>query len=112
MRESHEVIDHQKNGERVKEDARFKDLLDRLRKQSPEQIQRLQEFLDNLPSLAPYPPKQGHKFAAERGRISVTLDSNLLKLLEEKRQSVGLSMSRMVETAVWIYFNQPPLSFQ
>lgn len=98
--------------ERIRDDPKFQDLLDRLRKQSPEQLQRLQEFLDNLPSVAPYPPRQGHKFTADRDRISVTIDANLLKLLEKKRKSLGLSMSRMVETAVWKYFDQPPLSFE
>jgi hypothetical protein len=98
--------------ERIRNDPKFQDLLDRLRKQSPEQLQRLQKFLDNLPSLAPYPPKKGHKFVADRDRVSVTIDCNLLKLLEDKRKTLGLSMSRMVETAVWKYFDQPPLSFE
>lgn len=111
MNESAEARDDPTD-EMVRDDPRFQDLLDRLRKQSPDQIQRLQEFLDNLPNLAPYPPRQGHKFVADRDRISVTIDGNLLKLLDNKRKSLGLSMSRMVETAVWKYFDQPPLSFE
>ena len=111
MRESDEATDGPTD-EMVRDDPRFQDLLDRLRKQSPDQIQRLQEFLDNLPSLAPYPPRRGHKFVADRDRISVTIDRNLVKLLEDKRKSLGLSMSRVVETAVWRYFDQPPLSFE
>jgi hypothetical protein len=111
MRESNEATEGPTD-EMVRDDPRFQDLLDRLRKQSPERLQRLHEFLDCLPSLAPYPPRRGHKFAGDRDRISVTIDGNLLKLPENNRKTLGLSMSRIVETAVWKYFDQPPLSFE
>jgi hypothetical protein len=102
--------------DRLKEDPKLQELLTALRKQTPEQIQRLQEYLEEIasqiPDLPPASPKEGRRFLADRGKISITLDQSLLNLLEDTRKDLKLSRSSMLELCVWEYFGRPSLSFQ
>jgi hypothetical protein len=84
-------------------------LVSSLRRTSPERTNRLQDLLESIP---PDPPKSGHRFTNERAKISVTIDSELLDELETTRRLLKISMSKMVETCVWNYFDRPALSFQ
>lgn len=98
--------------EQVRHHPQFKELMDILQRQSPEQIARLQDYLEKLRNLPPSPPKEGHRFVVTKSKISATIDPGLLDLVEQARKSFNLSMSRMIETCVWEFFGRPALSFQ
>lgn len=101
---------------RLKEDPKFQQLMTILRRHTPEQIQRLQEHLEEIasqiPELPPASLKEGRRFLADRGKISVTLDQSLLDLVEDTRRALHVSRSSMLELCVWEYFGRPSLSFQ
>jgi hypothetical protein len=105
-------MDSHQTDDQIRHHPQFKELMDILRRQSPEQIARLQEYLEKLRNLPPIPPKEGHRFVVTKSKISATIDPGLLDLLEQARKSFDLSMSRMIETCVWEFFGRPALSFQ
>jgi hypothetical protein len=100
----------------LRDDPKARELVSVLRRHTPEQIEKLQQYFDEIlsqsPDLPPVPPKDGHKFIADRGKVSAMMDSVLIDLLEETRRSLRIPLSRMVELIVWEYFGRPALSFE
>ena len=98
--------------EKLKDDANFQRLAAQLRSQPPEVIQELLARCGDIPELAPTSPKEGKRFVADRDKVSITIDSALLELVEETATSLDVPVSRIVETAVWQFYHRPALSFQ
>lgn len=98
--------------EELRQHPKYKELRDILQKQSPEQMERLSEYLQKLWYLPPCPPKEGHKFVISKSKLSAMIDPALMDFLESRRKSFNVSMSRMIETCIWEYFGRPVLSFQ
>ena len=98
--------------EEMRQHPKFEELMDMLQMQSPEQMERLRDYLQKLWYLPPCPPKEGHKFVISKSKISAMIDPALLEFLEEARKSFNVSMSRMIEACIWEYFGRPVLSFQ
>ena len=98
--------------QRFKNDPKFQKLAALLQQEDADTIERLVAHVRDMPELSPPPPKQGKRFMAERDKISVTIDSSLMDLVEETAAGLGVPVSRVVESAVWKYFDKPSLSFQ
>ena len=98
--------------ETLKGDPLFQRLAAELRTQSPEVVQELLACCGNTPELCPASPKEGKRYLAARDKVSVTIDSSLLELLEETAASLDVPVSRIVETAVWQFYHKPALSFE
>lgn len=96
----------------LRKDPKFQRLRELICKQSPETIEKLMACMSDMPELSPPAPKNGKRFLAEREKLSVTIDAALLDLLEETADVLGVPMSRVVESAVWQFYDKPPLSFQ
>jgi hypothetical protein len=105
-------MDRRDDIERLKASPGFQQLVAMLREQTPAVVEELLSYCKDLPELSPASPKEGKKFIAERDRVSVTLDAALRQLVEETAQSLGVPVSRVVESAVWKYYDKPRLSFQ
>lgn len=96
----------------LRKDPKFQRLRELICKQAPETIQKLMACMSDMPELSPPSPKDGKRFLAERDKLSVTIDTALLDLVEETAADLGVPMSRVVESAVWQFYDKPPLSFQ
>jgi len=96
----------------LRKDPKFQRLREMICKQSPETIEQLMSCMRDMPELSPPSPKEGKRFLAERDKLSVTIDTALLDLLEETAADLGIPVSRVVESAVWQFYDKPPLSFQ
>ncbi len=97
---------------KLQNDPMFQRLAAQLRTQPPEVVQELLSRCGAIPELVPASPKEGKRFIAERDKLSVTIDSTLLELIEETAANLDVPLSRIVETAVWQFYDRPALSFQ
>jgi hypothetical protein len=102
----------EKDFEKLKGDPNFQRLAAQLRSEPPEVVQQLLARCGDLHELAPASPKEGKRFVAERDKVSITIDSALLELVEETAANLDVPVSRVVETAVWQFYQRPALSFQ
>lgn len=98
--------------EKLKGDPRFQRLAAQLRTAPPGVVERLIACCGDIPELVPASPKEGKRFLADRDKLSVTIDSALLELVEETAENLAVPVSRVVETAVWQFYHRPALSFQ
>lgn len=71
------------------------------------------EHSQDLRALAPAPPVQGKRgLAGERRKLGVFCDQVLVALVEGEAERLGVALSRVVDSALWEYFQRPALSFQ
>jgi hypothetical protein len=97
---------------KLKGDPMFQRLVARVLTESPEVVEQLLACCRDLPELVPPSPKEGKRYVAERDKVSITIDSALLELVEETAANLDVPVSRVVETAVWQFYQRPALSFQ
>ena len=100
---------HDEELEDLKRNPKFQELMELLREHPSDKVM---DLLDQLILLPPKPPKIGKKYVVQKQGVNAMIDPALMDLLEETRQSMGISMSRMVECCVWEYFQRPALSFE
>jgi transcriptional regulator with XRE-family HTH domain len=68
---------------------------------------------DQMEFALPIAKTEAEKTAASREDLQGTrIDSVLLDLFNQEREERGLTVSKMLETILWKYFNYPALSFQ
>lgn len=71
---------------------------------------------EGIADVPPEPQRtKGSKSRAhivKRGKLSGTIDQALLDLFEAERKARGVSVSRMIDIAMWRAYNYPPLSFE
>lgn len=58
------------------------------------------------------PPKPERVKDRKWKKLAGTIDEELYKLFQEKRNELGLSVSAMLDLVVWNAFGKPPLSFE
>lgn len=75
-------------------------------------VQPVQKGSEESLELAPSLPKTKKVRGPARQRLGVTIDWNLMRLLDKERRRRRISMSRMIDTICWHYFGKPQLSFQ
>jgi predicted DNA-binding protein len=61
---------------------------------------------------APLAPLIGRKRMGKRIKLGITVDDELHKLLNTLSSQLGVSVSQLVDNALWDYLGQPELSFQ
>lgn len=61
--------------------------------------------------MAPRAPITKRQKTGRREKLAVTIDAVLFNLVMEKYQD-GVSLSHVVDSALWHFFGQPKLSFQ
>lgn len=105
-------MDREDDDEKLQADPRFRKLAALLQGRPRSAVERFLSYCRDLPELSPASPKKGKKFESERDKLSVTIDAELLELVEETAESMGVPVSRVVESAIWKYYNKPLLSFQ
>lgn len=65
---------------------------------------------DGFPELLPPPRMDGKKCLDERVKVGGTvLDARLARLLEEYRKGHGVQLSRIFDTAIWLFLGKPGL---
>jgi hypothetical protein len=66
--------------------------------------------------LAPSPPKsakQGRRMLkGKRIKMASNVDAELYRLLDEKRLATGHTINHILDSALWLYFGKPKLSFE
>jgi hypothetical protein len=55
---------------------------------------------------------EGLKKLGSRVKISVTIDAELMRLLETERKLRNITLSTMIDAMAWHYFDRPKLSFE
>lgn len=98
--------------EKLRDDPRFQRLTELLQGRPRSAVESFLAYCLSLPELSPASPKKGKKFYSERNKLSVTIDAELLELVEDTAKSMGVPVSRVVESAVWKFYDKPLLSFQ
>jgi hypothetical protein len=66
----------------------------------------------NYRKLAPQPRLEGKKYTKEREKLGVTVDAELMRLAQRECRERRISMSRLIDTALWHYLGNPKLSFE
>ena len=63
-------------------------------------------------SLPPRPPREGARKLGSRQHIGGTIDSELLKRIDQEKRKRGLTTSEMLDAMAWHFFDKPKLSFE
>jgi hypothetical protein len=85
-----------------------------------EEIQAAMEsrtLLTDRIELPPLPQKMAGPHGkpigrGQRAKIAGTVDKELARRLEEWRRERGITLSRALDAALWLFLGQPPLSFE